>query len=89
MEGAERIGDAIPKAFRSTNLSGEPKTLPSLVSALVPGAGIFSGGREPVRARALLIPSPTALTRSPATVAGSCIGISRAGVGSHGGMLRS
>ena len=52
-------------------------------------AGMLSSGGKPMRAAALLIPSPIALTRSPATVAGLSGGISRAGVGSHGGMLRS
>ena len=56
---------------------------------VVSGAGIFSSGGEPMRARALLIPWPIALTRSVATVARLSGGISRAGVGSHGGMLRS
>ena len=47
-------------------------------------------GGKPIRAAALLIPSPIASTRSPATVAGSRGGgISRAGVGTHGLMLRS
>jgi len=58
-------------------------------AARVTGAGMLSSGGEPTRAAALLIPWPIALTRSVATVAGLSVGISRAGVGSHGLMLRS
>jgi len=58
-------------------------------AARVTGAGMLSSGGKPIRVAALLIPSPIALTRSAATFPGLSVGMSRAGVGSHGGMLRS
>ena len=45
------------------------------------------GGKADEGAAALLMPSPIAVTRSAATFAGLSLGISRAGVGSHGLML--
>jgi hypothetical protein len=68
-------------------VAGGASTGPAV--AVVTGAGVLSSGGEPVRARALLMPWPIALTRSAMTFAGLSGGISRAGVGSHGGMLRS
>jgi hypothetical protein len=58
-------------------------------AAFARGVALLSGAGEPMRAAALVMPSPIALTRSAVTFAGSSGGISRAGVGSHGAMVRS
>jgi hypothetical protein len=53
------------------------------------GVGLVVGAGEPTGARALLMPSPIAATRSAVTVTGLSGGMSLAGVGSQGGMVRS
>ena len=86
------VGDLLLVVVSSVSVICCLVVVSSETSALVisaRAAGMLSGAGEPMSAAALLMPSPTALTRSPATVAGLSVGISRAGVGSHGGMLRS
>ena len=77
-----------PRFTRSIPAVERSCSVPASGSVSVPGgAGMLCG--EPMRAAALSMPSSIASRRSPVTVTGSCVGISRAGVGCSGGMLRS
>jgi hypothetical protein len=85
---------AVAVSARFVGWDGRSVSVPCVLDvtwpvSVVAGAGMLGSGGKSIRAKALLNPSPIALTRSVATFPGSSVGISRAGVGSHGGMLRS